>query len=58
MIRDKEIDGAIVSLDFLMKEAEEEISILKPFLEKYGLELDYLKFFQNKMRLPLRICEQ
>lgn len=38
--------------------AEKELELLRPFLEKYGFELDYLKFFQDRLSLPLRICEK
>ena len=45
-------------IEVLIRDAEYELSIIKPFLDKYGFELDYLKFFQDRLRLPLRICEK
>ncbi len=45
-------------IEALIRDAEKELSIIQPFLKKYGFELDYLKFFQDRLRLPLVYCAE
>ena len=41
-----------------IKNAEKELEIIKPFLEKYGFQLNLVKFFADRLRLTLRSKRQ
>ena len=47
----------IYKLERKINLAEKELELLRPFLDKYDLQINYVKFFQDRLRLPLRICE-
>ena len=44
----------IYKLERKINLAEKELELLRPFLEKYDLQINYVKFFEDRLNIQLR----